>query len=138
MHDTADYPVSVKLQVAWSDMDAFGHVNNVRYYRYFENARFRFYELTGLLDMKEKTGTGPIIAATSCSYLASLSYPDTLHVGARISSIGETSFVMQYLVTSEKVGAAATGEAVIVMFDYRTSGKIKIPLDVREAIQKYQ
>ncbi len=30
----ADYPIVFEQRVAWGDMDAFGHVNNVIYYRY--------------------------------------------------------------------------------------------------------
>ena len=35
----ADYPIVFEQRVAWGDMDAFGHVNNVIYYRYIESAR---------------------------------------------------------------------------------------------------
>ena len=35
----AGYPVRIEVPVAWGEMDAFGHVNNVVYFRYFESAR---------------------------------------------------------------------------------------------------
>ena len=34
-----NYPVVIEIPVAWGDMDAFQHVNNVAYFRYFESAR---------------------------------------------------------------------------------------------------
>ena len=34
----AGFPVVVDIPVAWGEMDAFGHVNNVMYFRYFETA----------------------------------------------------------------------------------------------------
>ena len=39
-----DYPVVYEQSVAWGDMDAFGHVNNVIYYRYIESARIRYFD----------------------------------------------------------------------------------------------
>ena len=35
----ADYPVVIEIPVAWGEMDAYGHVNNIVYFRYFESAR---------------------------------------------------------------------------------------------------
>ncbi len=40
----ADYPIVFEQRVAWGDMDAFGHVNNVIYYRYIESARLYYLE----------------------------------------------------------------------------------------------
>ena len=36
MKELSVYPVIYEQKVAWGDMDAFGHVNNVQYYRYIE------------------------------------------------------------------------------------------------------
>lgn len=40
----ADYPVIATFPIAWGDMDAFQHVNNTRYFRYFEDARIAYFE----------------------------------------------------------------------------------------------
>lgn len=40
----AGFPVRVDIPVAWGEMDAFGHVNNVVYFRYFESARIDSYD----------------------------------------------------------------------------------------------
>ena len=37
------YPVTVEIPVAWGDMDAYGHVNNTMYFRYFETARIAYF-----------------------------------------------------------------------------------------------
>ena len=34
-----DYPVVLSQDIIWGDMDAFGHINNTVYFRYFEDAR---------------------------------------------------------------------------------------------------
>ena len=52
----ADYPVVVETPVAWGEMDAFGHVNNIVYFRYFETARIAYFEK---LDVPEFLGRDP-------------------------------------------------------------------------------
>ena len=46
MKELSVYPIIYEQNIAWGDMDAFGHVNNVHYYRYMESARIRY--LSGL------------------------------------------------------------------------------------------
>ncbi len=74
----ADYPVRLPITVQWGDMDAFQHVNNVVYFRWFESARMRLFEAIGF------TGSdvvGPILHSTSCRYRAPIYYPDALVAG---------------------------------------------------------
>lgn len=134
MHDLSSFPVQVKTPVAWGEMDAYGHINNIYYLRYFESARIQYFQEIGINDLKIETGIGPILAQTTCKYLKPLVYPDQIIVGARVTSMGKSSFVMEYIVVSEKLGVAATGEGIIVMFDYNNSVKAELPLVTKEAI----
>ena len=130
-----EFPVQVRFPVAWGELDSFQHVNNVWYYRYFENARCKYFEDVGIWELK-KTGIGPVLAETKCKYLQQLEYPDHLVVGARVRSIGRTSFIMDYMIVSDKVGIAATGEGILVMYDFNTSKKINVPVELINAIKK--
>ena len=56
MLELTDFPVQVKISVAWGDMDAYGHINNIYYLRYFETARIQYFLETGLIDLKSETG----------------------------------------------------------------------------------
>lgn len=134
MNSLHNYPVISSIDVRWSDMDAFGHVNNNMYYRYFETARFAYYEKLGILDLKRRNNIGPIMAESSCRYLNPLSFPDRLTVGARIQSVGKTSFTMEFVIISEKTGTAATGKATLVMYDYEKGEKIPLPATLKESI----
>ena len=51
----AGYPVIVDLPVAWGEMDFYRHVNNVVYFRYFENARLEYFRRLGWFEY-EKIG----------------------------------------------------------------------------------
>lgn len=119
-----EFPIVQSLSVAWGEMDAFGHVNNAVYYRYFESVRISYLQAIGALD--DLTRMNPVVAANSCRYLKSVSYPDELEVGGRVVELRASGFRMEYALLSRKNKAiVATGEAIVVMVD--SEGK-KIPL----------
>jgi acyl-CoA thioester hydrolase len=129
------YPVVVEFPIAWGEMDAFQHVNNVAYFRYFENARIVYAGKLELHLYREQTGIGPILGSASCKYKLPLTYPDTVSVGAKTTSIEEDRFTMQYLVVSHRHQMiAAEGESVVVMYDYREGKKTAIPDVIRQRI----
>jgi acyl-CoA thioester hydrolase len=133
------FPVVVELDVAWGDMDAFGHVNNVVYFRYFENARIPWLDRVGWMRSKEETGQGPIIASTSARYRRAVAYPDRLLVGVRASEVKVDRVTIEYRIVSRRQDAVTTeGQAVVVSYDYRKVAKCPIPEAVREAIARLE
>lgn len=126
------YPVQLEIPVAWGDMDAFGHVNNTVYFRWFESARIAFFEKIGI-GASRPENAGPIMASTTCDYLAPVEYPATVIVVARVQRVGNTSFVMEHMAT-ENGTPVARGSAVIVLINYETGEKIRIPDEMRSAI----
>ena len=133
------YPVVVEIPVAWGEMDAFQHVNNIVYLRYFESTRIAYFERLGLLEAMRQTGIGPILAETRCRFRKPLTYPDTVSSGVRVSEMGEDRFVMQHCLVSHKLGAVvAEGEATLVVYDYREKHKAAIPAEVRQRIEQLE
>lgn len=130
-----DYPVVIEIPVAWGEMDAFQHLNNVTYFRYLESARIAYFEELGLMQVMERSGVGPILASVQCRFKIPLTYPDTVSVGIRVSEIGEDRFTMEYAVASQHLEKiAAVGEGVIVSFNYREKEKTPLPAEMRERI----
>ena len=109
-HSMKNYPVTIQLPVQWGEMDAFGHVNNVVYFKYFESARIKYFNLLEFGVNNQQIA--PILAETKCRFWRPLTYPDNITVGARISSIGNSSFVMEYAIESDKIGLVATGQGL--------------------------
>lgn len=135
----AGFPVRVEIPVAWGEMDAFGHVNNVVYFRYFESARIACFAALEYIELMRETGIGPILAETSCRFRLPLDYPDTVTVGARISEIGADGFLMSHIVVSrrhERVAAEGTGR--IVSFDYENKCKAPLQPELRERLARLE
>ena len=63
-----EFPVVIEIPVAWGDMDAFQHVNNTVYFRFFESARIAYFEELDLIGLMRETGIGPILAAADCRF----------------------------------------------------------------------
>jgi len=132
----SEYPVVIQIPVAWGEMDAFQHVNNIVYFRYFESARIAYLERMSFMEIMEQTGVGPILAATSCRFRKALTFPDTLSVGARVAEIGPDRLTMRYRVVSHKLQAvAAEGEGTLVAYDYQGGRKTTLPDAVRQHIE---
>ena len=130
-----NYPVVIEIPVAWGDMDAFQHVNNIMYFRYFESARIAYFEKLNFHDQMIITGIGPILANTQCKFKIPLTYPDKLSVGAKVDVIEKDRFLMKYLVVSHKHrNIAALGEGMIVSFNYHENKKAPIPDEIRTRI----
>lgn len=134
-----EYPVVVSQNVVWGEMDAFAHVNNVFYFRYFETGRMAYFERVGILSYRDETNIGPILASTSCDFLAPLTYPDNIKIFTRINEIKGKRFNMQSVVFSKTFDkVVAKGNGTIVYYDYSASKTCEIPARISESIIKLE
>lgn len=121
MHLTTD------IQIDWSDLDAFGHVNNLAILRYVQTSRIHVCEEAGLMKGSTRPDHAPILAATGCRYLRPLYYPGVVRVESTVSCVKHTSFLMQHTIFDEAGNTVATAEDVLVYFDYLQEEKMPIP-----------
>jgi len=134
-----DFPVIYKTQVIWSDMDAFQHVNNSVYLRYFESARIHYFEHTPAFEILQTTGIGPIVHSHYIRYRFPLTYPDEIHIGVRVTGVGEDRIsVAQRLVSTRHNVISAEADTTIVFFDYRQRVKSAIPASVLQAFDRLE
>ena len=134
-----DYPIITEIPVAWGEMDALSHVNNVVYFRYFETARIDYFNRTSLMTDIPKTNIGPVLGETSCKYFRPVTYPDTLSVGSKIVKLGEDRFEMEYAIFSQNQQQLTTkGRAKVVMFDFANQRTVPLPDSVRTEIESIE
>ena len=134
-----DFPITIRFPVHWGEMDAYGHVNNARYFSWFEGARIAYLHKVGMVNVKGTTeDVGPIIATTTAEYLKPVVFPANVVVGARVSRIGNTSFTMEHAVEGEDGTLYARGSAVVVTLRYSTHEKLPVPEPVRAAIEQLE
>jgi len=133
------YPVTVEVAVAWGDMDVFGYVNNTVFFHFFETVRIAYFEAMGYNAHLVETGCGPILAHTDCRFKRPLTFPDQLTLGARVTSIEENRFMMEFGIWSEQHSAiAGEGPASVVSFDYNQNAKCPLPAAIVSAIAELE
>jgi acyl-CoA thioester hydrolase len=131
-----NFSVVIEIPVAWGEMDAMQHVNNIVYFRYIESARMAYFDRIGFLDHQRATGVGPILAWTSCRFRRALTYPDRVQVATRVIKIESDRFTMQtHIVSHAMADLAAESEGIVVSFDYRNQVKALLPQAIRQRME---
>ena len=122
------------IMPGFSDTDALGHINNTRLPVWFENARdpiFKFF--TPELDLNNWP---LILARISVDFTEQIYMDMAVEIRTQISKIGNTSFsVHQQAWQNNK--CAATGEAIMVHYDYQMKKAVKIPQEIREKLKQH-
>jgi len=131
-----EFRTKLALRIDWSEMDLFGHVNNVAFMKYVQSARVNYWEQIGLTKMYDEKKQGPMLASTSCTFLKPLHYPGNIFLQTRLEFIKTTSFGLNHQILNEKNEVAAEAHDVIVMFDFTLNQKMEIPAEIRASMEK--
>jgi acyl-CoA thioester hydrolase len=136
----AGFPVVIEFDVAWGDMDAFQHVSNLVYFRYFQDARIEYFRRVGWIGGSgEFGGIGPIVHSTSARFRKAVTYPDRVAAGARVVNLESDRFTVEHrLVSAKAADVASEGQALIVSFDYVRGQKAPIPDLLRARIERME
>ncbi len=112
----------------WSDMDAFGHVNNAMYFTYLEQARVDWLDSIGVAH-------GLVLANISCTFLQPLKYPAELEVRLYAGPPGRSSLNTYYEIRDrpEAGPLCALGHGTIVWYD-RAAGRSR---PIPDAVLRY-
>jgi len=111
-----------RSQVRWGDMDSAGHVNNIVYFRYMEDARIAWFEHLGMLDAG--ADLRPILARVECDFRKPVTYPGDVVTRQTVTRVGRTSVDhdVEIVLADDPSQVVATGKSVVVWLDY-ASGK---------------
>jgi acyl-CoA thioester hydrolase len=128
------WPQFITINTRWMDNDVYGHVNNVQYYSYFDTAVNQFLIERGVLDIHKGAIVG-FVVDSGCSYFSPVSFPDTVHVGIRVSKLGNSSVRYEIAIyrNDEQVPAAA-GHFVHVYVERSSNKAVPIPANVRSVL----
>ncbi len=86
-----DFSIKLEIRIDWSEIDFFGHVNNVAILKYVQSVRVNYLENIGLMQSQAETKIGPIFASTSCQFHKPLYYPGQITIYSNVDYIKNTS-----------------------------------------------
>jgi len=124
------------ITTRWDDNDVYGHVNNVRYFAFFDTAINAWLIREGGLDVERGDVIG-VCAESHCAYTAAIAFPDAVEVGLRTGRLGTSS--VRYELAVFRGGdeeSAATGWFVHVFVDRATRRPVAIPAPLRAALER--
>jgi acyl-CoA thioester hydrolase len=132
------YPFFASITTRWMDNDAYGHVNNVTYYSYFDTAVNLYLVREGGLDIQRSETIGVVIES-GCRYHEGIAYPEPIEAGVRVGELRNRA--VRYEVGIFREGGAesvADGHFVHVFVDRATRKAVPIPDRVRAALEKLE
>lgn len=135
------FPYEVPVEVAFRDIDAFGHVNNAVFFSYMEYARVKF-----AIEMLEGSDLAAeslldiplILVEATCTYHSPAMLSEVMTLGIGLSRFGNSSFDLVYRFTGEDGRLVATGKTIQVMYDYGRGKTFAIPDDIRDRVEAFQ
>jgi acyl-CoA thioester hydrolase len=130
--------VELKMRIDYSDMDMFGHVNNVTYFKYMQSSRVNYWEKSGMMKAYLQNKIGPILASATCNFIKPLFYPGEVRVVATMRFIKNTSFGLLHKVYNDKDELVAEAEDVMVMYDFNKNDKVVFPEEFRKACARLE
>ena len=117
------------------DNDAYGHINNVVYYSFFDTVVNRHLIEAGVLDVQRSPVIG-LVVETHCNYFSPLAFPQTVDTGLRVARLGASS--VRYEIGLFGAGeplSAACGHFVHVYVDRQTRRPAALPAALVQTLQ---
>jgi acyl-CoA thioester hydrolase len=133
-----DFPHTTVVTTRWKDNDVNGHVNNVEYYSYFDTAICEFLVNRDWREADDGE-TVAVCAESGCRFINSLSFPDRVRAGLRVSRLGRTSVVYQLGLFNDRTETlAAEGFFVHVFVGRKDRRPTQIPRSIRAALTQIE
>lgn len=128
------------IRPRFNETDAFGHINNVNFFTYFEQARLDFFEeLTLVNSLVDSLNESIIVTANlECHYLSQLFYGQKIQVHVRASKIGRSSFELEYAIIEQvQQAVVAIGRGTIVYINKKTNRSEELPSFIKDIFQQF-
>ena len=126
----------LNLRIDWSEIDVFGHVNNVAFFKYIQAGRVSFCESIGLSSLNEVGKLSFIVASTNCSFKLPLEFPGEIKVVTKINWIKNSSFQLDHKILNNSGDIVAESFDILVLYDYFNKSKVVISDEMKEVMLK--
>ena len=127
--------ITHRLRLDWSEMDLFGHINNVSYSKYIQSARVNYWEVCGITLLHESENIGPMLAATSIQFKKALHYPGEVIIETELEFIKTSSFGFHHLLKNQAGELVAEAHDVMVMYDFNKNEKKEVPGEIKKKME---
>jgi acyl-CoA thioester hydrolase len=120
------------IKIDWSEIDLYGHVNNVAVMKYIQAARINFCEKVGINRLFTEEKKGFMVAATSCQYKRPLFFPGEVNIETQVDFIKTSSFGLNHQIYDTFGNLATQSQDILVMYDFNVFSKMDIPANIKK------
>ena len=129
------YKAFRSIGTRWMDNDAYGHVNNVVYYSWFDTAVNAYLIEHGVLDIHHGDAIG-LVVETQCNYFSPLAFPQTVEAGLRVARLGSSSVRYEVaLFAQDQDLCAARGHFVHVYVDRVSRRPVSLAQPLKQLLE---
>lgn len=122
----------IEIEVRFSDIDAYGHVNNAVFFTYLETARTRLF-LEKFIEFGDD-GLLFLVAKAECEYRKPIDLADRVIVSMHIARIGNSSFDIDYRLHDNNGTTYAEANTVMVCYDRKQNRPVSVPAELKSAV----
>jgi acyl-CoA thioester hydrolase len=137
--ESARVPFTFSCPVRWGDMDAFGHVNNVTFFVYMQEARTAMLFSAEAAKQMPELIAGVVVARHEIDYRRPLEWrPEPIEIDTWTSDIRQSSFTVRYRIRDQLAGLVlADAMTVLVPFDLKAGRPRRLAPNEREFLKGY-
>ncbi|MDR2105233.1 MAG: acyl-CoA thioesterase [Deferribacteraceae bacterium] len=125
--------ITIEIQVRFSDLDCYGHVNNAVYLSYLETARVHIIRDLFLEDMKRNIQY--LLVRADLKYILPITLADRVFVHCWFSEIGKVRFKASYSLHNGEGKIFAEGYTEHALFNANTKRPIRIPKEWQKFVE---
>jgi len=136
----SDFRFFHPIEVRYGDLDPQGHLNNAKYLTFFEAGRINYFTHLGIFKPGQSfMDVNVIMAEARVTFLAAVEYGMPVKVGVRTGKMGNKSMTVdQNIVHAETGEVLASGQVILVAYDYHARKSVSISDTMREKISRFE
>ncbi|MGO4887234.1 acyl-CoA thioesterase [Anaerobacillus sp. MEB173] len=126
----------VTITTRMCETDALGHINNVSYFTYLEQARVEFFK--GLGAKMDTNDFKFILASTKYDFINQAYFDQKLKITTTVTRVGTKSFGLEHdIVDFQTEQLIGKGEETIVVFNFEKQKSENIDQRLRSKLNNY-
>lgn len=134
----SNYPIKLELRIDWADLDLFGHVNNVAFFKYIQAARINYCEHIGLSSLLDGGNDSFMVVSSHCQYKKPLLYPGNITIMVKADWLKNSSFQLSYQIINSGQIMVAEASDILVVFDHMQKEKKLISNGLRKKFEQLE
>ena len=137
MEEQIQFKHTFPVQLRFSDVDQFGHVNNSVYFSLYDLAKTTYFK--DVLNITKMDRLCIVVANINANFLAPVFFNDEIVVQTAMVHLGNKSFTLMQRAIAPRTGEVKCEcKTIMVMYDLKAMEPVEIPQEYKEIVCKYE